>query len=159
MRAPGPGALVAVGDAFLLRPVHLDVGAVEVDGDRAGAQHRAPGGRKQPHHPAHDLPDAFLDTSQLRRAEPFGQIHRGRRGRRGHGRQRLPGRIGAAAVQPGPELRAEHLRLRHRDQILTCGQSPVPLLDRTDRVIQRGDRTQSPDHFGNGHHTRGRGQR
>jgi len=51
-------------------------------------------------------------------------------------------------IQPRPELRAEHLCLRQRDQELPGRQAPIPLLDRTESVIQRGGQPQAGDHFG-----------
>ncbi|MBQ0901297.1 hypothetical protein [Micromonospora sp. U21] len=56
-------------------------------------------------------------------------------------------------VQPDPELRAAHLRLRHRDQELTRGQTPIPQFDRPDRVIQRGGNAQPADQLGYRNHT------
>src|SRR6266545_6918933 len=85
-----------------------------------------------------DLDPADIPENQLllaagsRRAEPPRQPHRGGRRRRRYRRQRLPGRIHTAVIQPRPELRAEHLPLHHRHQEPARGQAPIPLLDRTD---------------------------
>ena len=52
-----------------------------------------------------------------------------------------------------PEVSAEHLRLRQRHQELPGSQATVPLLDRSDRVVERVDHTQPADQFRDRHHT------
>ena len=120
-------------------------------------QHHPPSGRQQPHHPAADLPDAFLDPGQPGWAEPGRQCGRRGRRRRGHRGQGFPSRVSAAAVQMSPKVGAEHLRLRQRHQKLPGGNAAVPLLDRSDSVVEGLDHTQPPDQLRHRHHARGQG--
>jgi hypothetical protein len=57
------------------------------------------------------------------------------------------------------KISAEHLRLGQRHQQLARGQAPVPLFDRSDRVVERGDHTQPADQLSDRHHARDRRQR
>jgi hypothetical protein len=109
--------------------------------------------------PAGDLGDAVLDPDQLRRVEPGRQLRRcGGRGRRYH-REGFTDEVVAAAVEADQEIPAEHLGLCQRQQQSARGQATIPLLDRTDRVVERGDHPEPVGQFSNRDDPRRRCQR
>jgi hypothetical protein len=58
----------------------------------------------------------------------------------------------AAAVEADQEVPAEHLGLRQRQQQCARGQATIPLLDRTDRVVERGDHPEPVGQLGDRDH-------
>jgi hypothetical protein len=65
----------------------------------------------------------------------------------------------AAWSGPVCEIPAEHLGLRQRQQQPTHGQATIPLLDCTDRVIERGEDPEPVGELSNRDHPRHRRQR
>jgi len=157
MRPIRPLPLVVVHGVLFLGPVHLDVGGVPVD--RGRRQQLGPSPRRhQPEYPGVDHADAVLDTGQMCCGETLRQLRGGRRRRRGHRLQQLPGGIRAAPIHPDQEIRTGQLRRRHRQHQATRGQPPVTPLQPADGTVQGIGDAQNPIRLGHRSDSRVTGQ-
>ena len=157
--AAHPLALVVIGHAALLAAVDLHVGGVQVDRDRPIGQRRRPRRGQHCQHPPGHRRQAGLHRLPLRRGDPPGQARRGRGTQSRHRRDLLPGRISTLAVQPDQEVLPGQLRRGQPRQQLPGPEPAVPLLDRTDRPIQRADHAEPVTQPGDGGQARVRRQR
>ena len=113
MRAAHSLALVVIGDTALLAAIHLHIGGIQVDGDRALAQRGGALRGQQRQHPLRHRRDTAFCCLPLLASDPAGNARGGGRAQPRHRRDPLTGHISALAVQPGQEVFPG--QLRHRD--------------------------------------------